>query len=119
MFLYIKNKKKTFTPSHLPPVMFRKACSYKKNKKEHNKRSYVLKIKKNLHPTPFTFSDIPKSLFLQKRIKKNVNKYSYILKIKKTFTPPHLPPDVPKSPFLQKRIKKNINNVLTLNIIKY
>jgi hypothetical protein len=45
-----------------------------------------IKNKKNLHPTSFTFSDVLKNLFLQKRIKKNVNKHSYILKIKKTFT---------------------------------
>jgi hypothetical protein len=55
----------------------------KRIKKNVNKRSYVLKNKKNPLPTPFTSRDIPKSPFLQKRIKKNVNKRSYVLKNKK------------------------------------
>jgi hypothetical protein len=64
----------------------------KRIKKNVNKRSYVLKIKKTFTPIPFTSRDVLKSPFLQKRIKKNVNKYSYVLKIKKSFPPPHLPP---------------------------
>jgi hypothetical protein len=41
----------------------------------------IKNIKKIPSSTPFISRDVPKSLFLQKRIKKNVNKHSYVLKI--------------------------------------
>jgi hypothetical protein len=58
----------------------------KRIKKNVNKCSYVLKIKKTFTPIPFTSRDVLKSPFLQKRIKKNVNK-CYVLKIKKKPSP--------------------------------
>jgi hypothetical protein len=65
----------------------------KRIKKNVNKRSYVLKIKKTFTSTPFTSRNVLKSPILQKRIKKNINKCSYVLKNKKKPSPPpHLPP---------------------------
>jgi hypothetical protein len=65
---------------------------------------FIKNIKKSLFSISFTFKDVLKSPFLQKRIKKNVNKRSYVLKIYKNplFYPIYLQERSEKS-FLQKK----------------
>jgi hypothetical protein len=66
----------------------------KRIKKNINKCSYILKIKKSPELCRISRTgDVLKVSFLQKRIKKNVNKRSYVLKIKKKPSLlSHLPP---------------------------
>jgi hypothetical protein len=59
----------------------------KRIKKNVNKCSYILKIKKNLHSHPIYLQERSEKPVPTKRIKKNVNKHSYVLKIKKNLHP--------------------------------